>query len=181
MVHLVVALTLIAASDSVFAPVPHVRPVSAGATVLLTEAVSRSSVVNDLLNQLAQTDVYVYVELTSATDIRLARTKLVAAPPGARFLRIAVNAHVPPWDRVPYLAHELQHAVEIAAAPDVRDDEGIRKLYARVGFAAAPDQYETSAAREIERRVRLELAHNRRSDHKTDNEDVSALVRFTAR
>ena len=181
MVHLVVALSLIAATDPALAPVPHVRAVSAGAIVLLTEAVSRSAVVNDLLNQLAQTDVYVYVELTSSPDIRLARTKLVAAPPGARFLRIAVNAHVVPWDRVPYLAHELQHALEIAAAPNVRDDNGIRKLYARVGFAAAPDQYETAAARDVERRVRLELAHNHGPETQAPTEEPSALVRFAPR
>lgn len=181
MVHLVMALALVAAADPVVPAVPHVRPVSAGASVLLTEAVARSAVVNELLNQLAQTDVFVYVELTSAADIRLARTKLVAAPPGARFLRIALNAHIAPWDRVAYLAHELQHAVEIAAAPDVRDDEGVRRLYARVGFEAGPNQYETAAAREVERRVRIELTHNRPPELHGATEDPSALVRFTPR
>jgi hypothetical protein len=181
MVHLLVALVLVAAADPVVSAVPHVRPVSAGASVLLTEAVARSAVVNQLLNQLAQTDVFVYVELTSAADIRIARTKLVAAPPGARFLRIALNAHVAPWDRVAYLAHELQHAVEIATAADVRDDDGVRRLYARVGFVTGPNQYETAAARDVERRVRVELAHNRRPELHSAAEDPSALVRFTSR
>ena len=163
MVHIVLALTLIAVADPVVSAVPHVRPVSAGASGLLTEAVSRSAVVNELLNQLAQTDVFAYVELTSSTEIRLARTKLVASTRGARFVRIAINVHIAPWDRVPYLAHELQHAVEIAGAPEVRDDGGVRSLYVRLGFAAGPDQYETAAARDVERRVRTELAHQRRS------------------
>ena len=181
MVHLVVALTFLAAADPVMPAVPHVRPVSSGASVLLTDAVARSSVVNELLNELAQTDVFVYVELTSSTQIRLARTKLVATARGARFLRISVNVHVAPWDRVPYLAHELRHALEIAAASDVRDDDGLRKLYARLGFPAAPDQYETAAARDVERRVRLELAPNRRPQMHEQTETASALVRLTPR
>jgi len=134
MVHIVLALTLMAVADPVVPAVPHVRPVSAGASVLLTEAVARSAVVNELLNQLAQTDVYAYVELTSSTEIRLARTKLVASARGARFVRIAINVHLAPWDRVPYLAHELQHAVEIAETPAIVDGPSLVREYQRIGY-----------------------------------------------
>ena len=65
---------------------------------------------------------------------------------------------MPPWDRLPLLGHELQHAVEIAGDAGARDDEGVRRLYQRVGFSGGVDKYETMAARDIERRIRLELA-----------------------
>jgi hypothetical protein len=137
---------------------PHVRAVTPAAHALLTEAVAKSSVLNLLIGRLDATDVFVYIEVTGSSDIPLARTKLVTAVPGARFLRVALNAQVPPWDRLPLLAHELQHALEIAADTDVRDDDGIRRLFQRVGFSGGIDKYETAAARDVERRVRVELA-----------------------
>jgi len=137
---------------------PHVRAVTPAAHALLTEAVAKSSVLNMLIRELDSTDVFVYVEVTSSPDIPLARTKLVTAVPGARFLRVALNVQVASWDRLPLLAHELQHALEIAADADVRDDDGIRRLFQRVGFSGGGDKYETTAAREVERRVRVELA-----------------------
>ena len=145
-----------------FADVPiqstrHVRAVTPAAHALLTEAVAKSSVLNLLIGQLDSTDIFVYIEITGSPEIPLARTKLVTAVPGARFLRVALNAQVPPWDRLPLLAHELQHALEIAADPDVHDDDGIRRLFQRVGFSGGMDKYETAAAREVERRVRVEL------------------------
>ncbi len=136
----------------------HVRPASPAAHALLTEAVAKSAVVNTLIGQLEATDIFVYVEVTSSPDIPLARTKLVAAAPGARFLRVTLNAQLAPWDRLPLLAHELQHALEIAGDADVRDDDGIRRLYQRVGFSGGTDKYETAAARNVERQVRVELA-----------------------
>jgi hypothetical protein len=135
----------------------HVRPASGVAQTLLTEAVSRSAIVNRLLERLESTDTIVYVEVIGTPELPLARTKLVAASPNVRFLRISINARVPYWDRVPLLAHELQHAVEIAGATDVKDDEGVRRLYARIGFPGGTNRFETAEARETEWRVRAEM------------------------
>jgi len=139
-------------------PTPHVRPASPAAHALLTEAVAKSALLNALIERIESSDVFIYVEISSVPDILLARTRLVAAAPGARFLRVTVNVQVPPWDRLPLLGHELQHAVEIAGDADARDDEGVRRLYQLVGFSGGVDKYETMAARDIERRIRLELA-----------------------
>jgi hypothetical protein len=150
----------LAAPDATI-PVPHVRPVSASANILLTEATARSSVVNQLVERLTGTDVIVYVEIVASPEIPLARTKLVSASPGARFIRISINARNPAWDRLALLAHELQHAVEIAAAADVRDDEGVRRLYTRIGFPGGTDRFETVAAKRMEMLARGELAQRR--------------------
>ncbi len=36
-------------------------------------------------------------------------------------------------DLIPWLAHELCHAVEMAAAPEVRDGATLRRLYEQIG------------------------------------------------
>jgi hypothetical protein len=160
---LLVAACALSTSEVSTSPA-HVRPVSASAVLLLTEAAAKSPTVNTLIERLAWSDTIVYVEIIGSPEISLARTKLVAASPAARFLRISINARVAAWDRVALLGHELQHALEIAGAADVRDDEGIRKLYARIGFKGGQDRFETAAARETEWRVRTELAHHVRAD-----------------
>jgi hypothetical protein len=136
----------------------HVRAATPAVQMLLTDAIAQSAVVNDLIRRLTQSDTIVYVELTGSPEIPIARTKLVAATAGGRFVRIALNMLLSRWDRLPLLAHELQHAVEIAEAADVRDDVGVRRHFGRVGFANGTDHYETQAARDVERRVRVEIA-----------------------
>ena len=70
--------------------------------------------------------------------------------PGARFNLISA------------LGHELQHALEIAAAPDVRDTVTLRTHYLRIGYERmGRGYYETDAALEAGRRVSAELAASR--------------------
>jgi hypothetical protein len=138
------------------APAARVRSVDA-AGKLLEQAAARSATVRALLARLAATDVIVYVEITPSPQVVTARTKLVTATPSARFLRIGVSSVVPPAQMPPLIAHELQHALEIAEREDVRDDEGVRRLYAAIGHQHSVDRYETEAAKAVERRVREEL------------------------
>lgn len=135
----------------------RVRAATPAAQMLLDTAIAQSAIVVDLASAIEHTDLVVYIELTGSTEIPRARTKLVAATPAARFLRISINTFADPWSHVALLAHELQHALEIARSADVRDDEGIRRLYGAIGVFGGPDQFETAEAREIERRVRAEL------------------------
>jgi hypothetical protein len=154
---LVLALMLLAtpADKPPMAMVTRVRT-TAGTAPLLEQA-TQSATVRDLLSRLAATDVIVYIELTPSPAIPLARTKLVTVTETARFLRIGVNFLVPPRDAPALIAHELQHAVEIAEREDVRSDDDIRRLYARIGHRHGTDSYETDAARLVERRTREEL------------------------
>lgn len=137
-------------------PAAHVRA-AANAMTLLDEATARSATVRELIGRLNATDAIVYVEVTASPQISLARTKLVTATAGARFLRIGLQGSVSPFDQTPLIAHELQHALEIAEQADVRDDNAVRRLYARIGHQHGQDSYETDAARRIERAVRNEL------------------------
>jgi hypothetical protein len=127
------------------------------ARVLLDEAAARSATVRALIDRLDATDVIVYLEITAAPQIARARTKLVTATASVRFLRIALRRDVSPFDATPLIAHELQHALEIAERPDVRDDDAVRLLYRRIGHQWGIDRFETDAAGEAERRSRHEL------------------------
>jgi hypothetical protein len=133
-----------------------VRPVRA-AERILRAAAARSPTIRDLLVRLDASDVIVYIEITPTPDVPVARTKFVTATPLARFLRIGINAGVPLIDWPPLLAHELQHAAEIAEHVDVRDDAGVRRLYRGIGHQYGTDNYETDAAIRVERKVRNEL------------------------
>jgi hypothetical protein len=62
---------------------------------------------------------------------------------------------------MPTLAHELQHAVEVARATDVRSAERFEAMYAALGTSANPRRYETAAAQDVGVRVRRELDAHR--------------------
>jgi hypothetical protein len=154
-----IALLLLTGSGADKPPVAaatHVRAAPSAGRIL-EDAESRSQTIRALVDRLAATDVIVYVEITASPQVPTARTKFVTATPSARFLRIGINRTVTPFDVVPLLAHELQHAVEIAEQADVRDDDGLRRLYKRIGHSHGADSYETDAAAQVERRVRTEL------------------------
>jgi hypothetical protein len=51
-----------------------------------------------------------------------------------------------------------RHALEIAAAADVQDIDGVRQLYRRIGHEGMAGRFETSEARAVGNRVRDELA-----------------------
>ena len=135
---------------------PHVRAVSARMRRLIDETAARSSIVRELVARLGCSDVIVYVELTASPQIPRARTTLVAATPAVRFLRIGISSSITPNELPALLGHELQHAVEIAERGEVRDDEGLRRLYLEIGRQGSGDSFETDAALDVEWQVRLE-------------------------
>ena len=59
---------------------------------------------------------------------------------------IRVSIRLSPLDRIALLGHELRHATEVAAAPDVRDEAALARLIARIGWAKSRGQFETDAA-----------------------------------
>jgi hypothetical protein len=58
------------------------------------------------------------------------------------------------------LAHELQHALEVAQAPEARDAESVEKLFDRSAMpfgCSSTTCYETPASKDVEDAVRNEL------------------------
>jgi len=83
----------------------------------------------------------------------------MAAAQGYRYLRVSVKVTGRRRIGIPALAHELQHAVEIAQAGDVRDERTLADLFRRIGWQSERrvSVFETEAARVVEERVRREL------------------------
>jgi hypothetical protein len=100
-------------------------------------------------------------------------TQLIAAT-GQRYLRIDVRAPRPPMELLSTIAHELQHALEIAREPDVRSPDAMRMLYQRIGsHGANAHMYDTADARDAARRVRQEL-HS--ADQAQDENSIAPTV-----
>jgi hypothetical protein len=63
------------------------------------------------------------------------------------------------------IAHELQHAIEVAEAPDVVDGASMARLFRRIGYVnvqtARVVVYETDATRRVGERVLKELQRTR--------------------
>ena len=152
-------LMLVSAMPAAGNPAPRVRGSSAHETRLITATLERSPTARLLADAIGSTDLVIYVQLSPDLPPGRAATRFVAATPAGRYLRIVLGIRTHPAERGPLLAHELQHALEIGRAPEVRDDEGVRKLYARIGEdRSARFSFETAAAREIGARVQREIA-----------------------
>jgi hypothetical protein len=110
---------------------------------LIDAGLSRSGTFRSLVAALDASDVIVYIEP------KLMRQNLggylahqVLAQGGYRYLRIVVEMQGAEG-RLVLLAHELQHAVEIAQSPDARDAESLENVFRRL---AIPPGTTTGAA-----------------------------------
>jgi len=142
-------------------PWTHTRALTPGAAALLAEATERSPAIRKLVDDLERTDVVVYLSdsMSGFESESQAYLTFVAAAAGLRYLLVRVD----PWrsqqsERIARLGHELQHATEIAQAPEVRDGDGVRRLYKHIGWEGQRGRFESSHAREVGDLVRNELA-----------------------
>jgi hypothetical protein len=136
----------------------RVRPLDAWAHESLDRGVTRSAIVRGLIAELEQSDVIVHVQTISTLPVGTAgQTRLSGDGGECRYIRIQLNRALLPDERAAILAHELQHAAELARS-DVRDNEAVRALYERIGFQVGKgDVFETAAARDAGARAWLEL------------------------
>jgi hypothetical protein len=150
----------------------RIRALDPRAESLLWDALARSPTVERLLGQLCSTDVVVYVAVTPSPDGLLGTPRgtvnLISANADSRYLQVWVDAAQRPAARIAVLAHEIQHALEIGARADVRDIEGFRRMYERLGTASGPRgdrggvrRFETAMAVRIEAQVLAELRQRR--------------------
>ena len=137
---------------------PHVRGVSPKESQMIEHLLAASETARGLADEIDASDLIVYVELTPSLIAGRGATRFVTTTGGFRFLRVVIGATTPLGDRGALLGHELQHAAEIARAPEVQNDDALRRLYERIGEdRQARFSFETAAAREVGQRVRREL------------------------
>src|SRR6185503_2699984 len=96
------------------------RPVDPTALETLDLALERSAVVRTLIEALERSNVVVHIQSSGDLPIGLrGATRFVVSRGGYRYLRITIRAQLPRELRVAILAHELQHASEIAGSPEI--------------------------------------------------------------
>jgi hypothetical protein len=142
---------------------PNVRGASDETAALLRDVVERSATAHDLVEQLERLNATIYIRyewFTSAT-LRGRIGFLTASTADRRMLVIELAARYTRIEQMSALGHELQHALEIAGAPDVYDSRTLATFYRKIGEPmgrlAGSETYETTAAAETGRRVRTEL------------------------
>lgn len=146
-------LLLEAPERRVRAPEPKVR-------ALLATGLRRSRTFASLLTAISSTDVIVYIEtLMTLPKDTMGRLSMVPMQNTQRYLRIQIRPDLPAQDAIALIAHEMQHALEVATAVDVRSEGDLINLYERIGHSSGGEHaYDTDAAQETGRRVRRELA-----------------------
>jgi len=165
------AVLLVAALASAETPAgaaPHVRAESREARALVDELTDRSATVRGLIERLEGSNVIVYVRQRTLDDPGLdGRTGLLGASPTRRFLVVELACGRPYLTQLVTLAHELQHAVEIAEAPAVFDARTMAAHYERIGEctsrSAGRRTFETRSAGDTAMQVRRELLFSQTS------------------
>jgi hypothetical protein len=145
----------------------NVRTVDSKILALIDAGISGSATFRGLIATLNESDVIVYIAP------KLSRNTLggyfahnIVSRGQFRYVRIAIDITGPEHRLVPVLAHELQHAVEVALSPDARDAQSVEQLFSRLAVAfgcAGSNCFETRAAKEVEEIVSAELEATRRS------------------
>jgi len=120
----------------------------------------RSGTFRQLVTTMDASDVIVYIEEGQCQQ-GLVRACLQFLPATqGRYVVIRIDPRQALLLVVQQLAHELQHAAEIAGAADVVDDASVRRFYEHVGFgncwSSMRECWETRQALAAERQVALE-------------------------
>ena len=146
------------------APDAHVRGTDSRTRDWIWAGASGSETFRSLLARLAASDVIVYVMVVDRIQGGAeGQLYFVTATPTARYLRIELVADGSQAAMVALVGHELQHAVEIADAPQVRGRQSLAMLYLAMkeNSFSGSHQFDSAAARSTETRVRREFAAHR--------------------
>jgi hypothetical protein len=154
MVAMMMLSAVLSAQDS---SAHHVRTTDPRVVALFNAGMSDSATFRQLVDTLDHSDVILYIEpkLThQALGGYLGHNIVVAG--AYRYLRIAVDIRGANGRLVPLLAHELQHAVEVAQNPGARDERSLEQLFERLSIkfgCGGTTCSETQAAKDVEAAV----------------------------
>jgi hypothetical protein len=117
-----------------------------------------------LVDQLEATDAIVYVErgVCGFGHYTACLPHAIASVGNVRYIKILVDPGERGAHALALIAHELQHALEIAGERNIRTAEDVTALFRRIGRSphcplGTPDCYETASALAIERSVLREV------------------------
>jgi hypothetical protein len=151
----------------------HVRTTDPRVQSWLELGAAESQTFRDLLRRLGESDLIVHVQVVDRLTVA-GQTYIVASTGGVRYVRIEVVPERHARDTVALVGHELQHAVEIADAPQVRDRESLAQFYRLMpDNLASTGLLDSADARLMEDRVRREMTA---SEHPALDRATRALI-----
>lgn len=135
-----------------------IRPESPAVRALIARGLERSQTFRDLVRRLDATDVVVYVRFTPPCNGRVPACLLWGSSDRThRRLLIKVDRFGRSENELTALvAHELQHASEVASAPDITDIASFQVWFAAHGRRGWHG-FETDRAGEMTKKVMAEL------------------------
>ncbi len=141
----------------------HIRVLDGGLEALLADAVPQSATLRTLIARLDAEPIRVYVrcEPRLSRGVSPAGLHFVASVPGVRYVGVFIRCGLASRVQLPLLAHELQHALEVAGAPEIVDAASLAAHYQGIGFETFNDghqrAWETDAARAVQYQVEQEV------------------------
>jgi hypothetical protein len=139
-------------------PQRHVRSQDRSVRFLLKRGFTHSTTFAHLMARLERSDVLVYIEEVPRLPGALeGRMMLLPSAHGQRYVRIQIALRGAPDDSIALLGHELQHAIEVAQASGVNDQQDLAALYQQIGTSGGNHVFDTIAAQQVGRIVRREL------------------------
>jgi hypothetical protein len=146
------------------AGVPHVRPLTDSAKIAIERGLRQSPAFRELVERLNRSDVVVYVDEDYFQSKALAgQLSFLTRAGGYRYVRVRLQWRSYDIQQIATLAHELQHALEIAGRPDIVDQESMARAFSDFGHqrpvvSGLIESFETTAAIDAGDRVWRELA-----------------------
>jgi hypothetical protein len=136
----------------------RVRPEDAAIRALIDRGLERSATFRDLITGLENADIIVYVRFSSCSAGVPACLLWVSADTEGRRLLIKIDRFGrSPDELTALLAHELQHANEVASDPAITGLASFRESFGSRGWKHAAG-FETEEARRISRKVAADLS-----------------------
>lgn len=140
----------------------RLRPGHADLSDLISRGCTLSPTFNDLVDRLERSDVIVFTRFARCSNGVASCLHFLGAADGSRSLRISVDRFGrAEWQILALIAHELQHALEIADEPDAKDVASVGRVFERLGWRGSAG-LETAHAAAIARVVEREVTARRR-------------------
>ena len=141
---------------------PRVRVLDAHVKSLFDHGLTQSPTLRALVDKVEASSILVFVDGDMRMPERLgAQLNFVTSVNDVRYVRVDVNVLLAPRRQIALLAHELQHALEIADRPEIQDIEAMESLYEDIGFQSFDNGrhrgFETDAALEMQEAVERDL------------------------
>ena len=155
-------LLSMAAESIVIGPRRPIRSTDRRLRMLLDDGLRSSPTLRALVARLSASDVVVYLRCDGPTEpVAGGRLTFVSSAGGLRYVVVRM-ARLSRAQQIAIMAHELQHAVEIADTPAIVDGQSLVREYQRIGYvnseSALPGiAFDTQAAVRVGEQVLKEL------------------------